>query len=144
MAVHRINVFVSHSWRHGRHYETLSNWMFDHEWRIGRQILELRDYSSSIHRPILGAPTDRALRRRLMSKIARSHVIVAPTGVYATHSRWIGEEIDCARDFGKPILGVDPLGAQRTSTVVVDAAWDIVGWRASSVILGIWRLYNGR
>ena len=67
--------------------------------------------------------------------------MVIPTGMYATHSKWIQREIDGANEKGKPILAINPWGQQRTSSVVSAAANKTVGWNKKSVIHGIWDLY---
>ncbi len=43
----------------------------------------------------------------------------------------------------KPILGVNPWGQERKSSVVATAAKETVGWNSKSVVDGIWRLYRG-
>ena len=92
--------------------------------------------------PIHNANNDAQLRRALYNQIAKSHVIVIPTGMYASYSKWIQKEIDGAGEYGKPILAVNPWGAQRTSADVKDAANKVVGWNADSVVGGIWELYK--
>lgn len=62
--------------------------------------------------------------------------------MYASYSKWIQKEIDGARMYGKPILAVNPWGAQRTSADVQAAANKIVGWNAGTVVGGIWELYK--
>jgi len=62
--------------------------------------------------------------------------------MYVNYSKWIGKEIDGAATKGKPVLGVDPWGQQRTSSVVAAAATKTVGWNKKSVISGIWELYR--
>ena len=50
-------------------------------------------------------------------------------GVYASYSKWIDAEIDLAEDGftnSKPILAIEPWGAERTSKRVKDAADKIV------------------
>ena len=54
-------------------------------------------------------------------------------GVYATYSKWINIEVQLAQEMGKKIIAVQPWGAERTSSVVKDAATTIVGWNAKSV-----------
>ncbi len=60
----------------------------------------------------------------------------------ANYSKWIQKEIDGSVAYGKPILAVIPWGAQRTSSVVGDAASKIVGWNKETVVSGIWDLYK--
>lgn len=54
-------------------------------------------------------------------------------GVYATYSKWINKEIEMAQKYRKPIIAVQPWGAERTSSVVKNVADVIVGWNAKSV-----------
>ena len=141
MSTHQIHVFISHSWSYSGHYETLAGWISDRSWRVGQASLALRDYSVPRTNPILDADNDRQLRDAIYDRIARSHVVVIPTGMYAHHSKWIGKEIDGAAIYGKPVLAVNPWGQTRTASVVNAAATKSVGWNAKSVVLGIWELY---
>lgn len=81
------------------------------------------------------------LRAAIYQQIARSHVVVIPTGMYSHYSKWIGKEISGAQQKGKPILAVDLRGAMRTSSIVGNSASKIVGWSSKSVVTGIWELY---
>ncbi|MBC6441385.1 MAG: TIR domain-containing protein [Rhodospirillales bacterium] len=142
MSTHQIHVFISHSWSYSEHYDTLSGWIFDKNWKVGQASLDLRDFSVPKDDPIHNAPTTEALRDAIYRKIALSHVIVIPTGMYASYSDWIQKEIDGANEKNKPILAVNPWGQKRTSSTVSDAAAETVGWNKKSVIEGIWRLYR--
>jgi hypothetical protein len=142
MSSYQIHVFVSHSWNHSGHYDSLSDWIFEKPWSSGQASLKFHDYSVPKNDPIHDAPTDAKLQAAIYDKISRSHVIVIPTGMYASHSKWIQKEIDGAILYGKPILGVHPWGAQRTASVVNNAAIETVGWNSQSVVDAIWRLYR--
>ncbi|MCG8639987.1 MAG: TIR domain-containing protein [Desulfobacterales bacterium] len=142
MSTRQIHVFISHSWAYSNHYATLSDWIFKRNWSVGQASLDFRDYSVPKNDPIHNANNDRQLRNALYNQIARSHVIVIPTGMYANYSRWIQKEIDGSGYYGKPILAVNPWGARKTSTIVKGAADQLVGWNADSVVKGIWRLYR--
>ena len=138
----QIHVFISHAWEYADHYNTLSDWIFNEKWSSGQASLDFRDFSVPRHDPIHNAKIDAQLRKALYNKIARSHVIVIPTGMYANYSKWIQKEIDGAKAYGKPILAVTPRGSQRISTVVSSAATKQVGWNKQSVVGGIWELYK--
>jgi hypothetical protein len=142
MSTRQIHVFVSHSWSYSEHYDTLSDWIFKRNWSVGQASLDFRDFSVPRNDPIHNATSDEKLREALYNQISRSHVIVIPTGMYASYSKWIQKEIDGAMGYGKPILAVNPWGAQRTSTDVVDVATRIVGWNAEPVVTAIWELYK--
>ena len=144
MSTHQIHVFISHSWSYSEHYETLSSWIFGGNWRSGQASLDFRDFSVPRNDPIHNASNTKKLRDAIYAKIARSHVVVIPTGMYASYSKWIQEEVNGAEEKDKPILAVNPLDQQRTSSVVASAAKSTVGWRKKSVIDGIWSLYHSR
>lgn len=142
MSTHRIHVFISHSWAYSDHYSTLYDWIFDDKWSYGQASLVFLDYSVPKDDPIHNAPSERALREAIYRKIARSHVVVIPTGMYVNYSKWIKKEISGATEKNKPILGVNPWGHQRTSSVVGNAADKTAGWNRNSVVGAIWDLYR--
>ena len=143
MSRHQIHIFISHSWSYSDHYETLYDWIFRNNWSFGQASLNFRDYSVPRNDPIHNAKTDRALKKAIYNKIARSHVIVIPLGMYASHSKWIQKEIDGSIEKSKPILGVNPRGQLRRPSIVAGVAGKTVGWNKKSVVKGIWELYYG-
>ena len=143
MSMYQVHVFISHSWSYSGHYDTLEDWIFNGKWRRGQASFMFRDYSVPKNDPIHNAPTDRALRKAIFNQIAKCHVVVIPLGMYANYSKWIKNEINGANHYAKPILGVNPWGQERKSSVVAAAAKETVGWNSKSVVGGIWRLYRG-
>ena len=104
---HIIHVFISHSWSYSGHYDKLSDWIF------GQRPLEFKDYSVPRDDPIHNARSDRELSQRIDNQIARCHVLVAPTGMYAGYRKWIKKELLLAKKRSKPILAVNPwMGAR--------------------------------
>ena len=93
MSTHRIHIFVSHSWTYSSHYETLYDWIYSRGWRYGQASLRFSDYSVPKDDPIHDAPTARVLMDAILRKIVRSHVVVIPTGMYATYSKWISGNV---------------------------------------------------
>ncbi len=83
------------------------------------------------------------LEEAIFSKIQASHVIVSPTGMYSTYSKWIKREINGAKTYAKPILAVTPSGQEKQSGVVLGNAEAEVGWNKKSVVIGIWKLFRG-
>lgn len=142
MSSHQIHVFISHAWGHSEHYETLSDWIFEESWSVGQASLDFRDYSVPKSDPIHSALTTAALERAIFSQIARSHVIVIPTGMYASYSKWIKREISGADEHSKPILAVTPWDQERESSIVKAAAAKHVGWNKEPVIKAIWQLFR--
>ena len=142
MSTRQIHVFISHAWAHSDHYDTLAEWIFHNNWRVGQASLDFRNYSVPKDDPIHDADNDKQLKEAIFDKISRSHVIVIPTGMYANYSKWIQKEIDGSSDYNKPILAVNPWGQQRESSVVASVARKKVGWNKQTVIDGIWELYK--
>ena len=142
MSTHIIHIFISHAWSYSDHYKTLAEWIFRGNWSVGQASLAFRDFSVPQNDPIHNARTDMALKDAIYDKIARSHVIVIPSGMYANYSKWIHKEIDGAKAYGKPILAVNPFGQERRSGVVLNNADEGVGWNKQPVIDAIWKLYR--
>ena len=141
MSIHRIHVFVSHSWSYPGHYEKIHGWLFDSRWRFGQARVEFKDYSIPRDDPIHNAANDRELQEAIFRHISRCRVVVVPTGMYTSHSKWIKKELAGAIKYSKPILAVNPWGQERKSSVVRDAAHETVGWNKNSVVQAVWKLY---
>ena len=144
MSTRQIHVFISHAWDYSGHYETLASWIFQEKWRVGQASLDFRDYSIPKSNPILNVKSAQHLRDAIYNQIARSHVVVIPSGMYATHSNWIQKEIDGAKQYGKPILAINPWGQQKRAGVVLNNADDGVGWNKEPLINSIWQLYHAK
>lgn len=136
-------VFISHSWTYSQHYDKLAEWIFEMPWELGQDPVSFYDVSVPKDNPIHNAPNADALRSAIYERIQFAHVVVIPTGMYASYSEWIQKEIEGARLYGKPILAVNPWAQEKKSAVVTEAANKLVGWSANSVINGIWHLRNG-
>jgi hypothetical protein len=58
-------------------------------------------------------------------------------GVYSTYSKLINKEIEISKAFGKPIIAIEPWGAEKTSTIVKNNADIIVKWQGASIVKAI-------
>lgn len=128
------NIFISHSWSYGDHYNGLI--------RLLRKdpYFHFRDYSVPKDDPIHNANNDVQLRKAIKDKISPCSVILIIAGMYAHYSKWINKEIDLAKNefsLPKPIIAVEYWGSERTSTVVKDAADKVVKWNSASIINAI-------
>lgn len=144
MSTRQIHIFISHAWAHSHHYDALASWIFQEPWRVGQASLDFRNYSVPKDDPIHDAPNTRALEDAIFNQISRSHVVVIPSGMYASHSKWIQKEINASKYYGKPILAVNPWGQERKAGVVLDNADEGVGWNKQPLINAIWQLYFAR
>jgi MTH538 TIR-like domain (DUF1863) len=141
MSTRQIHVFISHAWAYSNHYDTLAKWIFEESWSAGSASIDFRDYSVPKNNPIHNVSSTQALQDAIFNQIARSHVVVIPSGMYASYSKWIQKEIDGAKSYGKPILAVNPWGQEKKSGIVLNNANQGVGWNKQSIIDGIWSLY---
>ena len=141
MSTRQIHVFISHAWDYSGHYDKLAEWIFEEKWSSGQASLDFRDYSIPKSDPIHNASNTQELTNAILDRIGRSHVVIIPSGMYATHSKWIRREIDGAKELKKPILGVNPWGTERKSSVVLQSANETVGWNKEPLVNKIWELY---
>ncbi len=132
-----INVFISHAWDHSGHYDTLAGWVFGTIWNNqAGQRLYVEDTSIPKSDPVHARGWG-AIAQALTNRIAMSHVLVAPAGVYASHSDWIKFELRTASSYGIPIIQVNPRGQQHLSLIVKQVADHKVGWTGPSVVNAI-------
>lgn len=103
--------------------------------------MDFRDFSIPRSNPIHYVQSTQALKDAIFGQIAKSHVIVIPSGMYAHYSKWIQKEIDGAKFHEKPIPAVNPWGQKKKPGVVLDNADDGVGWNKQPLLNAIWQLY---
>ena len=128
------NIFISHSWSYRDAYEKLKK-LLD-----AAPYFSYKDYSIPKDDPVHNAPNAMQLYEAIKGQIASTQVVIILAGVYATYSKWIDKEIEIAkREFPlpKPILAIEPFGAEKTSQTVKDSADKIVGWNTDSVVQAI-------
>ena len=57
--------------------------------------------------------------------------------MYVDYSEWIDFEIETAKAYHKPIIGVKPWGQERTPLEVQEDADVMVGWNSASVVQAV-------
>ena len=134
--VEAVNIFISHSWKYSGHYDIMHSWLSESNKFI------FNDYSVPQDNPVHYADSDKELEEAILRKISISNVVVIPTGMYASYSKWIRKEIDNSKIYKKPILAVNPWAQIRGSGVVKKKASKVVGWDRQNVEEGILELYN--
>ncbi|WP_312900711.1 TIR domain-containing protein [Chryseobacterium taichungense] len=123
-------IFISHSWAH--HDDLLSL----------RKLLNSRGYfnveftEASKDVPI-NSPNATYIKAKLRAKIQNSHIVLALAGVYASHSDWMPWELDTAKSYGTPIIGIIPWGQERISSQVLTRSVVDVGWNTESIVNAI-------
>lgn len=129
------NLFISHAWTYGDAYDRLVELLNE------EPLFSYRNYSVPKDDPVHNARSDAALRAALKRQMSPCHVVLVMAGVYSTYSKWIKAEIDIAKiDFQKPVLGIKPRAQTNVSSVVCDAADELVSWNTKSIVGAIRRL----
>lgn len=125
------HLFISHSWTYSDAYEKLTTLLEKHP------LFRWINYSVPKDDPIHNAPNTRLLREAIERQIRPVHCVLILAGVYSTYSKWINIEIEIANKLEKPIVAIEPWGAERTSTIVKENADKIVKWNSDSVVTAI-------
>ncbi|MBQ9875757.1 MAG: TIR domain-containing protein, partial [Campylobacter sp.] len=90
-----MNIFISHSWKYDKDYQTLQSWI-DEDNRINN-----RNYSISSNNPL-----ERNVWCGIENRIMQSSVVIIPLGIYASFSDSIQREIKIAKKYNKYIIAV--------------------------------------
>lgn len=121
-------LFISHSWTYSNAYARLTEFFDEHP------NFSWRNYSVPKNDPIHNASTQKELYEAIKQQIAPVNCVLILAGVYSSYSKWIDKEIDIAKNYNKPIIAIQPWGAERTSQKVKDNANKIVNWNSSSIV----------
>ena len=128
-------VFISHAWDYRGEYEGLVNLLNSSPFFLWENL------SVPKHRPLpslLSLPDSyRNLVRQLDARISQADCLLVLAGMYVSHRGWIQSEIEAAKDFGKPIIAVEPRGSERYPEALKRYADTRVGWNSSSITAAI-------
>jgi hypothetical protein len=128
------NLFISHSWTYSDAYDRLVQ-LLD-----ARPYFSYKNYSVPKDDPIHDAPNSGALYDAIKQQMSSCHIVLVLAGVYSTYSTWIKKEIKIAQSeftTPKPIIGIKPWAQANVSSVVSDAAEEIVAWNTESIVNAI-------
>lgn len=134
MQMRTYNLFISHSWAYTNGYDRLV------EMLNAKQRFIYRNYSVPKNDPIHTNGTAVRLYAAILQKISPCSVVLIMSGVYATYSKWIDQEIQIAKSkFSppKPVIAIEPWASTRTSAHVKNNADRIVGWNTDSIVNAI-------
>lgn len=130
------DLFLSHSWRNNTDYYRLIGLLRNASY------FKFRDYSVPIHRPKVDPNSSASVRfvtGELEKQIKPVNCVLLMAGVYSTHSDWIHREVNLARKYNKPIIGVIPWGQRNVSSIVRNSAHEMVNWNTDSIVGAIRR-----
>lgn len=119
-------IFISHSWKYGDAYDKMTKF-------LGEQGISYYDHSVPQDDPIHTNGSDKQLYEAISAKIKGCSGVIILAGVYSSYSRWINSEIEICQYYAKPIIAVEPWGAERTSAIVKNSAHRIVKWNGKSI-----------
>ena len=124
------DLFVIHAWRYDDDYDRLV--------KLLRKAprFKLRNYSVSQHDP-LDADNARRLRKAIDQQISSANAVLIISGMYVNHRAWIKYEIEVAKRYNKPIIGIRPRGAKRVPVAVRRVADAMVSWSTASIVRAI-------
>ena len=128
------NLFISHSWAYGDAYDKLIEMLDDDSY------FSYQNHLVPKNDPIHNAPKQAELRLAIQNKMNGCHAVLIMAGIYSTYSKWINEEIALAKggfSSPKPIVAIQPWGAEKTSQVVKNNADIVVGWNTNSIVSGV-------
>ena len=125
------NLFISHSWSYPTTYDGLVS-LLD-----AKPYFSYKNYSVPKDDPIHNAGNEVQLRSAIKAQMQPASCVLILAGVYGTYSKWINIEIDLAKQLGKRVIAIEPWGAEKTSTVVKDAADEVVKWNTDAIVKAI-------
>lgn len=131
-ALKTYDLFISHAWDYNEEYYRLV------EMLNGAPNFKWRNYSVPEHDPLAGGSQ---LRQQLRGQIRPVNAMLILAGMYVNHRDWIQSELDLAREYSKPIIGIYPRGQERAPAQVVAASTAMARWNTDSVIEAI-RLHS--
>jgi Thoeris protein ThsB, TIR-like domain len=128
------DLFISHAWKYHEDYDRLV------EMLNNAPNFKWRNYSVPQHDPKIDPNTNvgyAKLKTELEKQIKPVNCVIVLAGMYAAYSGWIGEEMNIADSYSKPMGGVNPWGQQRTPTAVSGRVKEMVGWNTATIIAAI-------
>jgi len=128
------DLFISHAWKYNQDYYKLE------EFLKAAPLFKWRNYSVPTHDPLIDPNTfvgKSKLTAMLDNQVRPVNCVLILAGMYAAHSDWIQKEIQLARAYRKPVVGVIPWGQINTPVSVQNAADIMVGWNTISIVNAI-------
>lgn len=130
------HIFISHAWKYGAEYDRLVN-LLD-----SAVDFTYRNYSAPKDNPLknldsTSSKNEIEVANAIVRKIRPVGCVLVISGMYTAYSKWMKFEIDVAKSMGKPIIGIEPWGSEKTPLAVSRAANEIVKWNTNSIVSAI-------
>jgi len=76
-----------------------------------------------------------ALKQELRKQINLAEVVLVPAGLYRDQLEWVNFEVNCAKGFDKPVIGIETFGVKEKLPVQLEALADeIVPWNERDIV----------
>jgi hypothetical protein len=131
-ALKTYDLFISHVWKRSENSEYVR--LVD--LLKGAPNFSWRNYSVPEHDP-LETKTDAELKAALDAQIKPVNSVLIVSGMYVNYRKWIQIEIEIAKKYNKPMIGVIPWGQERTPTEVQAVVKEMVNWNTGSIVEAI-------
>jgi hypothetical protein len=128
------DLFISHAWQYNDDYYRLEKMLNE------ALLFKWRNYSVPKHDPLIDPNTHvgKAKLAELLDKQVKPvNCVLILGGMYAAHSEWILKEIELAKAYNKPIIGVYPWGQENMPLAVQNAAKELVRWNTDKIVSAI-------
>ena len=129
-ALKTYRLFISHSWDYGGDYRRLKDLLDNAKY------FNFMNYSVPEEKA-KGTRTDQELEAALKTQLASVQLVLVIAGMYIPYRKWIQYEMDLARFYDKPIIGIKPRGNAYIPQAVTNAACEIVAWNTNSIVTAI-------
>ncbi len=129
-ALRDYHILISHAWKYNDQYETVKGWLEN------APDFRCTDYSVPITNP-LDVTSKRELAEKLDNRIMLCSCVIILSGMYEAYSEWMNFEMETAKKYDKPIIGVKPWGQERIPLDVQANADVMVGWNSASVVQAV-------
>ncbi len=123
-------LFISHSWDHDGVLQDLKN------------LLNSRGYFPVEYTQIektcpIESDNVGVIKSDITKQLKESDVVLAISGVYASHREWMQWEMDKVKDLGLNVIGVIPRGQEHVSHEVFNRSAVDVHWDVDSIVEAI-------
>ena len=129
------NLFISHAWIRDNEYDRLEALLKEVSY------FQFKNYSVPKDDPLVNKSGDflskKELRERLYYQIKPTHCVLVIAAMYIKHREWIQIEIDIAKEYSKPIIGIAPQSQERIPLEIQDCSKEIVRWNKDSIVTAI-------
>lgn len=120
------DLFISHAWCHDVDYHRLVNLLSN------ASLLNWRNHSVPRDAPLV-AHDFLGIQEALAHRIHMANALLVVSGMYVDYRKWVKYEIEVAREYNKPVIGIQPWGAVPSSAHIQTVATTMVGWNTDSI-----------